>query len=57
MKYFLGKEIFNLNLYEVIDLDETINNDKQGIIKLLSKGISIPFVVSNQILLELQMII
>ncbi|MEK3726608.1 hypothetical protein [Lysinibacillus sp. FSL W8-0953] len=50
MKYLLGKEIFNLNLYEVIDLDESITLDKSKIVEKLSKGIYIPFVVSNQLL-------
>lgn len=49
-KYTLGKEILNLKLFEVIDLDETIENDKHQIGELLSKGISIPFVVSNPII-------
>jgi hypothetical protein len=49
-KYFLGKELFNLKFFEVIDLDETIAKDRHQIVELLSKGISIPFVVSNHVI-------
>ncbi|WP_411738908.1 hypothetical protein [Peribacillus sp. S4] len=49
-KYFLGKEVFNLKFFEVIDLDETIANDRHQIVDLLNKGISIPFVVSNHVI-------
>ncbi|MBH0166754.1 hypothetical protein IHV12_17675 [Fictibacillus sp. 7GRE50] len=49
-KYLLGKEIINYKLFEVIDLDETIEKDRYQIEDLLSKGLSIPFVISNQVI-------
>lgn len=50
MKYLLGKEIKKLNLYEVIDLDESLLLDKSKIVEQLSNGFYIPFIVSNQVL-------
>lgn len=50
MKYKLGKEIYDVNLYEVIDLDESIDSDKTKIVEKLTNGIYIPFSVTSQIL-------
>lgn len=50
MKYKLGKEIYDVNLYEVIDLDESISSEKTKIVEKLTKGIYIPFNVTSQIL-------
>ena len=50
MKYSLGKEIYNVGLFEVIDLDESITLEKSKIVEKLTKGVYIPFYISNQIL-------
>ena len=50
-KYFIGKEV-NIDLFEVIELDETIENDKYQIQELLNKGLSIPFDISNSVILR-----
>lgn len=50
MKYLLGKEIYNINLYEVLDLDESIALDKTVIVEKLTNGIYIPFNVTSPIL-------
>ncbi len=49
-KYSLDKDVPNIDIYEVIDLDETIENDKSSIADLLTKGIFIPFIPSDIIL-------
>ena len=50
MKYVLGKEIYNIHLYEVLDLDESIKSDKPIIVEKLTNGIYIPFNVSLPLL-------
>lgn len=49
-KYSLDKDYTNIELYEVIDLDITIENDKAYIADLLTNGISISIIPSNLVL-------
>lgn len=50
MKYKVRREIYNINLYEVIDLDEAITTEKLKIVDKLMKGIYIPYHVTSPIL-------
>lgn len=46
-KYTLGREILDLKLFEVIDLDETIENDKYTISKMIRDGLNITYKLSD----------
>ncbi|MGE6755529.1 hypothetical protein ACQKFO_19110 [Rossellomorea sp. NPDC071047] len=46
-KYTLGREIEELTLFEVIDLDETIENDKCGIGRILRQGFDFSYNLSE----------
>lgn len=52
IKYTIKKEATNYTLNEIIDIDESIEDNGESIIELLRKGISIPYHVSNMVLLR-----
>lgn len=49
-KYTLGKEVLDIKLFEVIDLNETIEKEKYKIEESLRNGIYIPFVLSDYVI-------
>lgn len=51
-RYTLGKEVTDIKYYEVIDLDESIAEEKTEIENKLRKGINSPFILSEYIILR-----